>query len=455
MNLGRNTAFILIKDVHRENPSSMKVQKSLEKGEIDSSSSERGRRRSEEIVPQIWTKKRRNEYNDASTMEKGKRREIEILLINNDVLEEIMLRLPVKTLVRFQIVSKHCMRTITSSSFKERHLLHEKTLGPKILFLYEDKNGSDGNNLTLKTMRLDWSSSSSTCLVEEGPVRHIEPQNKKSDKAYSSCDGLLCIFDIDILTTPILVTNPATGQSQFLPLSSIQQQYIDKNMPLPEVFPIPGFGKDSVTGTYKLVWLHDNKSNNISPYEVFDFDVKKWRYVTMDTPYELLPHRGPIFAKGGLYWVNKNQTILAYNLHTEMFKVITHRILSQATWAGFISMCSLNDCLWITDMKGDDNGIQDFWRIKNVLELEWEWEKMFSIDSTLISPFFPDISCPLSILTLMATSKDNKEVLLSKFCSSKVFKLFLHPTSLVFHSVFCGPYGSEFIPYFQSLDFPL
>ncbi|KAL1192460.1 F-box protein [Cardamine amara subsp. amara] len=137
-------------------------------------------------------------------------------------------------------------------------------------------------------MSLDWSCSSSTCLVEEGPARHIEPIIKRSVRVSNSCDGLLCIFYKDILTTPIIVTNPAMGKSQTLPLSMIQQQYLDKKMPLPKVLPIPGFGKDSVTGTCKLVWLHDHPTNKISLCEVFDFEVNKWSYVTMDTPYEIV-----------------------------------------------------------------------------------------------------------------------------------------------------------------------
>ncbi|KAL1192932.1 putative F-box protein [Cardamine amara subsp. amara] len=161
---------------------------------------------------------------------------MKILLINNDVLEEIMLKLPVRSLGRFQIVSKHWRCTIKSRSFMERHMLHEKTLEPKILCLYKGENSCDGNNIiTLTTLRLDWSCST-TCLAEEVLVPLIGPQSKEKIRGCSSWDGFLCIFDIEILTTPILVTNPATGQSQILSLSLIQQQYLDSShtkMPLP------------------------------------------------------------------------------------------------------------------------------------------------------------------------------------------------------------------------------
>ncbi|VYS51911.1 unnamed protein product [Arabidopsis thaliana] len=134
----------------------------------------------------------------------------------------------------------------------------------------------------------------------------------------------------------------AMRRSQNLPLSMTQLKYLDNKMPLPKVFPFPGFGKDNVTGTYKLVWLHDDKSNNISSCEVFDFE---------------------------------------------------------ASCLEDISMINGNDHLWITNMKGD-NGKQHFWRIKNALELEWESEKMSSIDLSLTSSLFPDEGS-LTLITLM------------------------------------------------------
>ncbi|XP_010425120.1 PREDICTED: LOW QUALITY PROTEIN: uncharacterized protein LOC104710247 [Camelina sativa] len=137
-------------------------------------------------------------------------------------------------------------------------------------------------------MRFDWSSNR---LVEEGPDYHIQPQFKKTVRVTSSCDGLVCfLIDNNILTSPIIVTNPAMGRSQNLPLSMTQLKYLDKKMPVPDLFPYPVFGKDSVTGTYKLVWLHDDKRNNISLCEVFDFEVKKWSSLRSLPPSSLLLH---------------------------------------------------------------------------------------------------------------------------------------------------------------------
>ncbi|CDY40397.1 BnaA02g27110D [Brassica napus] len=189
-----------------------------------------------------------------------------------------MSRLPVKALTRFQVVSKQWRRRIKSKYFMDRHM-----------------------TITLTTMSLDWSSTS--CLVQEGPaVYHIEPQIDQHARLSGSCDGLVCIFDENNLTSPIIVANPAMVRSQVLPLSQFQRQW-----------------KDDVTGTYKLVWLHNNQSNYTLSCEVFDFEVRKWRYVVVNTPSDDVP----VFSKGWLYWIIANLTnyeykILGYNIHTEI-----------------------------------------------------------------------------------------------------------------------------------------
>ncbi|CAN7044401.1 unnamed protein product [Brassica rapa subsp. trilocularis] len=81
-----------------------------------------------------------------------------------------------------------------------------------------------------------------------------------------------CLYAFD-LKIPIKVMNPATRWSLTLPLARIQLVHSDNKVE----FSLPGFGKDYVTGAYKLVWFHNN--NNISSCEVFDFGVKEWRQV--------------------------------------------------------------------------------------------------------------------------------------------------------------------------------
>jgi len=119
------------------------------------------------------------------------------------------------------------------------------------------------------------------------------------------------------------------------------------------------------------------------------------------TPYDHDLHideEGPICAKGWVYCLTQNKMVLAYNLHTEMFRVIKLSILSQASCLEDISMINGNDYLWITNMKGD-NGKQHFWRIKNALELEWEPDAY--VLSAILNFFSPYLAFVLASSLLM------------------------------------------------------
>lgn len=416
--------------------------------------------RREDTALQGWRKKRRRDDDDGQSKRKEeetrfRHRTDDLPFINDDLLEEIMLRLPAKALTRFEIVSKHWSRKIKSKYFKDRYMSHQKTTQePKFLCLHESFLG-----LTLTSMSLDWSSTS--CLAEEGPVYHIEPKIDQSTRVSGSCEGLVCIFDEHKPTSPIIVTNPAMVRAQTLPLSWFQRQCLEDNNNKKNQPPqFPGLGKDDVTGTYKLVWLHNNESNYTLSCEVFDFEVKKWRYLA-NTPCDVRANEEPIFAKGWLYWIIANRSneynILGYNIHTEMFRVFKNTIVSEACDFKTITMCSLSDRIWVTNNMPEGDGMQHFWRIKNTMDSEWESEKLFSIDPYLISPGFKNTSTVEPFITLKATSKDNKKVIVSRLYFSNLVHLLSSPTGqgLVFGSAFTGPGYCTFIPYFQSLDFPL
>lgn len=418
--------------------------------------------RREDATLRGWRKKIRRDDDDDDGESKRKEEtpsrhhridDDDLPLINDDLLEEIMLRLPAKALTRFQIVSKHWRRKIESKYFKDLFMSHQKTTQePKFLYLQESFL-----DLTLTTLRLDWSSTS--CLDEEGPVYHIEPEIDQLTRVSGSCDGLVCIFNELSLTSPIIVTNPAMVRSLTLPLSLFQRHCLEEcNKNVTPHF--PGFGKDDVTGTYKLVWLHNNVSNYTLSCEVFDFEVKEWRYLA-NTPSGVRANEEPVFAKGWLYWIiadrSNKYNILGYDIHTEMFRVFTNTIVSKACDFNTITMCSLSDRIWVTNNMPKGGGMQHFWRIKNAMDSVWESEKLFSIDPNSISPGFKNVSKVEPFITLKATSKDDKKVLVSRLHLSNLVHLLPSPTGhgLVFGSAFSVPTDSIFIPYFQSLQFPL
>ncbi|XP_010513674.1 PREDICTED: putative F-box protein At2g02030 [Camelina sativa] len=247
-------------------------------------------------------------------------------------------------------------------------------------------------------MRLEWSSA---CLVEEEEEEGYfisddkgRPTRDDSGVISSSIDGLVCFY---AFTREITVMNPATKWSYKLPLPNIQIDYDDSESKIPS----PGFGKDYVTGTYKIVWLHSisNYDTTLS-CEIFDFGVKQWRLVTPPLPEHRLNHDNlPTFANGWLYWFHLDATkLIAFDLHMEMFQVIPNPIIETSSSSVVdMDLGSIGDdrrLVWALETNGD--GMQHVWRLTNhntggaLLKMD----KMFSIDLNKINPTYmpPDIS---------------------------------------------------------------
>ncbi|KAL1203689.1 putative F-box protein [Cardamine amara subsp. amara] len=432
----------------------MEEKKIDEKGKTtsSSSSSKRGRRRSEEAGDDTSWKRieREREVNE---------------IANNDVLEEIMVRLPVKSLLKFQTVSKHWKHTIKSSRFfRERHMLHNKTLEPKFLNFYEDRS-LDRSNTVLTTMRLEWSS---TCLVEEEDYYTSYERGERNVLVSESVDGLFCIYNCDF-TRPIIVINPAMRWSQTLPLAKVQLEHSsDSNK---KKLPYLGFGKDYVTGMYKLVWLQSiNDNNTLTACEVFDFGSKQWRQV-IPPPHghQTIYKRGSTFANGWLYWASRDKTkFVAFDLHMEMFRVVENPIFTNeaSSLSSVYSMDSIDDdrpLVWISEIKGD--GMQQVWRVTNqnrggaLLKID----KIFSLDLNKInSTWFESPRSSISSLYPVAISKNGDKVIFSSDAKHDSQNLLLFQ-SLNRTSIHNGIFSysssrpstdSCLIPYFPSLVSP-
>ncbi|CAF2143248.1 putative F-box protein At2g02030 [Brassica rapa] len=392
------------------------------------------------------------------------RREVTEIIINDDALEEIMLRLPVKSLISFQAVSKHWRRMITLNSFRERYMLHQKTLEPKFLCVYDDIDWYKAS-YALKEMRLEWSSA---CLVEveEEEDYHISNDEQEDVIVSKSLDGLFCFYGRANFKNPIKVMNPSTRWSLTLPLARIQLVHSDNKVE----FSQPGFGRDYVTGAYKLVWLHNIKDKNISSCEVFDFGVKEWRHVT-SPPYHRIDHnQEATFANGWLYWFTHEKTkLIAFDLHMEMFQVVPNPIIdasSSSSSSSYISMhmCSLDydrGLLNISVTNGD--GMQHVWRVTNhnTGGVLLKTNKIFSFDlNKITSTWFEETHYKSSLLGLMVVSKKGNKVMLAKYGSDKLLLYQpLTPNSIMNRIFSYSPSrpsdDSVFLHYFPSLACPL
>ncbi|CAF1933136.1 putative F-box protein At2g02030 [Brassica napus] len=382
--------------------------------------------------------------------------------IPNDVMEEIVMKLPVRSIMRFQAVSKHWESVIKTRDFGARHMAHQRNKDPKLMFV---SYGFDHIRFEQRDLE--------TTSLEERLCFEIEEINGPIEIS-ECCDGLVCFY---CLTQAVRVINTAT-ETLLPPLPLANFQRLHKDHPDPDLerdvmveddgaVPVPfisftmfGFGKDNVTGRYKIVWLYNiypatlNKKKK-TRCEVFDLEERRWRFVTTRPldHHQILSNQRPPCANGLLYWLTGDEQgypstqtkLIVFDIHTEMFQVTsTPPFITPDASSDKIGLCNLNGRLCISELKGDCK--QEFWwRVEECNK----WERIFSVDMNSTSCWFGGITS--QPLTPLAISRDNNKVVLSLTYQGSLVDFDLDPDSTVYHLYYSGYYGLA-IPYFPSLS---
>ncbi|KAG7542233.1 F-box domain [Arabidopsis thaliana x Arabidopsis arenosa] len=323
----------------------------------------------------------------------------------HDVVENILERLSVKSLLRFKAVSKQWNSTIESRYFQEKQLKHRQQSGdPDVLMV--SVCPYDVRNPTIESLRTLQLGSSSTVKIPTP----WEKENIWYLVSHSSCDGLVCLYHPH---KSGYVVNPTTRWYRPLPLCGFQKLMNDLGdgyNKLGHKFFRLGFGKDKFTGTYKPVWLYNSLEiglENATTCEVFDFSTNVWRYVTPAAPYRVFAYPEPVYLDGSLYWFTECEEpkVLSFDLHTETFQVVSKAPFDNVDPYN-IFMCNLDNRLCVSEMKWPN---QVIWSFNSGNKT---WDKLCSIvldvmfDSTKI--------CAVSPLALFDGKKKKKSKLM--FC---------------------------------------
>ncbi|KAF6166563.1 hypothetical protein GIB67_005425, partial [Kingdonia uniflora] len=200
--------------------------------------------------------------------------------VPNEVVTNILSRLPVKSLVRFRSVSKLWKSLIYDPYFIK---LHHKRMKPTMVFIVSKPKSQE----SAITFFEDTAMSSSS-------FEHILGINIAGNghATLPPCDGLVCVTTRDDPNTrssyAIYLCNPSTREFKKLPWDS-------PNHPLESPCGICGLGFDSSTNKYKVLCYYDDifpqKDYRDFKYEVLtlDFEVEKWRNIGGLPPPTQLP----------------------------------------------------------------------------------------------------------------------------------------------------------------------
>nr|XP_015642288.1 putative F-box protein At1g12855 [Oryza sativa Japonica Group] len=258
----------------------------------------------------------------------------------NELVYEILLRLPVKTLSRSKSVCRAWRATISNPSFITTHLKQQQQ---SAVSRHEQKPSFLITPHTLDSMIDDeepWPTTFSNIITfyrwqetEQDDAHLVRATNLhgefRSVYGMSHYDGLV-IFPTN---TRLYVFNPATGDVLKLPDGQKSR------------FQTAGLGLDLGTNTYKIVrsfdrsidfnqWAHD-----AAGMEVFTIGNRDscWRTIAEDPPYPVTAD--PMYFKGSLYWhICKEllqegsppppQGFLRFDLQDETFGLVLHDVVS-------------------------------------------------------------------------------------------------------------------------------
>ncbi|XP_059438985.1 F-box/kelch-repeat protein At3g23880-like [Corylus avellana] len=182
-----------------------------------------------------------------------------------DLVTEILLWLPVVSLLRCKCVCKSWYALITHQNFVTKHIQHNK---------------KNSNTLLLVKMRDEIFDVVSTLSYETLQVLDSQPLPPPF-LVLGSCNGLVCLHDDYALR--VVLWNPATKETKVVPKSNLPQ-FVSAFHKL-GVDGI-GFGFDAKTNDYKIINLltiyESHSRGKMAQSEVYSLNADSWRKV--DTP---------------------------------------------------------------------------------------------------------------------------------------------------------------------------
>ncbi|OVA10917.1 F-box domain [Macleaya cordata] len=230
-----------------------------------------------------------------------------------DIIVDLLSRLPVKSLVRFQIVCKLWNCLIFHPCFIDMHLLRQDTERPVYLM--------KANNRLLKTHVQKFRPIYLLRQEKEEQVldRMVQVyQPSEMDAAYfsivDSCNGLVCLTNY---YNSICIYNPSTRDYIFLPKNTVRTLEL-------------AFAYDPKSNKYKVFRIFPIQdpprgSLNVSAYEVFTLGSNSWRrkeqipYFPSETKH--------IKCGGAVHWLfggdKKNpNSLLSIDISTEIPRIL-------------------------------------------------------------------------------------------------------------------------------------
>lgn len=234
-----------------------------------------------------------------------------------ELIVEILCRLPVKTLLRCIVLSKSWYDLIKTPNFIATHLHKTLSSDDHRLFLHRLYGNND------ETFRLYFDNND----FGEYMTPHPPCDTKKHLHVAGSCNGLICLFRDDFshgfgYGYRFILWNPSIRKSILLP----SPHFIFANNFL-RCRNFTGFGFDPTTQDYKVLrimnllvddWIHFRA-------DVYSLNSNSWKDITDIVPrYRVHESVTPAFVNGALHWIatenNYRNFIMVFDVRDDVFR---------------------------------------------------------------------------------------------------------------------------------------
>ncbi|KAL9461733.1 hypothetical protein AB3S75_004681 [Citrus x aurantiifolia] len=245
-----------------------------------------------------------------------------------DGVHAILLKLPVRSLIRFKFVCKSWYALFEDSMFISKHLKNYENTRLIVISSIVDETDPFDYPSEMFQLYLDETLTDLSSLI-------LDPLMPVYGTAGGPYDGIFCIFGVDDRLT---LWNPATQESRPVPKCRIVFPRYTK------IFRTNfGFGRDPKNNEYKLVLiftLWDEKHNDMYDFSqtaVYTLTTNSWRYFeSFRTSHYHMPwDYDCIKMDGYCYWLlelrsNGHRVVLSFDLGDEIYQEIQGPRLPQS-----------------------------------------------------------------------------------------------------------------------------
>ncbi|XP_024984658.1 F-box/kelch-repeat protein At3g23880-like isoform X2 [Cynara cardunculus var. scolymus] len=242
-------------------------------------------------------------------------------LIPDELIVEILSRLPSKSLLRFRSVCKSWLSLISSTEFRLMHFHNFNKPNPRhLLRRFELRE-----NKEVYTVHLD---DQHFTVDAEAPIKFpfkIVGPDIYCYKIIGCCNGVVCLCNANTTDEEVILWNPSVRRNITLVPPIFPNNYWY------ELILVLGFGYDTTSDDYKVVRVaNDGLFFFARPHvEIYTVKTAVWRAVTFPDDlrcFSILPNQSQVFFNGSLHWIAcdpmlevSDYSIMTFDMSTELF----------------------------------------------------------------------------------------------------------------------------------------